>query len=160
MADAEFAKDKDRRSRFGYIMTLGSHVIHFKSKKLQLVCLSTTEAELLSFVVGLQEFIHLLQLLKFCAIKVTKPLAFCDNEPAVRILHDLQSINRTKHLDIRILFSRQYLDIYSIQLSHIGTNYNWADGFTKPLQKQKFTEWLSSLGRTSQLGGYGMRNSS
>ncbi len=147
-SDSEYARDNDRKTRYGFIVKSGLNTILYKSKKLKLIAMSTTEAELLGFIIGLKEMIHILQVFKFLNIKIVKKQAYCDNLPAVKILLDLNSVGRTKHLDIRILFSRQYLDLYSISLDHISTNINLADGFTKILSPKKFNDRKQNFVKT------------
>ena len=99
----------------------------------------------MAFVHGLQEMVFLLKIYAFVGLDSGPRLAFRDIEPAICILKDLSSVGRTKQLDIRLLFNRQYLDLYDILLEHVSSSDNRADGFTKSLVPTKFRPWRTLL---------------
>ena len=148
--DAEFAKDKDRKSRYGFVTYFNGNFLSYKSKKLTLVTLSTTEAELLSFVHGLQDFLHVFHFLQHLGIPIQVRQTYCDNLPTIKILQDTSSIGRTKHIDLKILFNRQYLDLYDLALTHVKSLDNPADGFTKAMAFTAFKRWKSKLFKWNQ----------
>ena len=100
-----------------------------------LVTISTTESELMSFVYGLQDALRILQMLRLLKIEPENKYSHCDNLPAINILKDESALGRTKHLDARLLFNRQYKDLYD------KSDNNPADGFTKPLRNNAFQKW-------------------
>jgi hypothetical protein len=63
-----------------------------------------------------------------------------------RLLTTLLGIlERTKHIDIRHHFLRYHAIKGDIVISHVGTNNQLADIFTKPLDEKRFRELRSEL---------------
>ena len=75
----------------------------------------------------------------------TVPL-LCDNESAIKIAHNPVQHIRTKHIDIRHHFLCDHVANGDIALSHVGTLYQLADIFTKPLDEAQFVELRGKLG--------------
>jgi hypothetical protein len=69
----------------------------------------------------------------------------CDNESAIKIANNPCGHSRTKHIEVQHHFLR-YHDIKGdIGISHVGTNDQLADIFTKPLDEKRFCELQSEL---------------
>jgi hypothetical protein len=69
----------------------------------------------------------------------------CDNENAIKIAYNLCEYSRTKHIDIRHHFLRDYAIKGDIVISHVGTNDQLANIFTKPHDEKQFCELRSEL---------------
>jgi hypothetical protein len=69
----------------------------------------------------------------------------CDNESAIKIAHNPVLHNRTKHIEIHHHFIRDHVNRREIDLSFVGTAYQLADIFTKPLDEAKFVELRNEL---------------
>jgi hypothetical protein len=59
----------------------------------------------------------------------------CDNESATKNAYNPCKHSRTKHIDIRHHFLRDQGDI---MISHVRTNEQLTDIFTKPLDERRF----------------------
>ena len=75
----------------------------------------------------------------------TVPL-LCDNESAIKIANNPVQHCRTKHIDIRHHFLRDHVANGDIDLTHVGTAYQLADIFTKPLDEARFVNLRGELG--------------
>jgi hypothetical protein len=64
----------------------------------------------------------------------------CDNECAIKISYNPYEHSKTKHIDIRHHFLRDHAIIGDIVISHVGTNDQLADIFTKALDEKRFHE--------------------
>jgi hypothetical protein len=62
----------------------------------------------------------------------------CDNESAINISCEH---SRTKHIEIWHHFFRDHAIKGDIVISHVGTNDQLVDIFTKPLDEQRFREF-------------------
>ncbi|GJX09672.1 hypothetical protein Tco_0199531 [Tanacetum coccineum] len=71
---------------------------------------------------------------------------FCDNTSAIAISNNPVLHSRTKHIDIRYHFIRDYILKGDIELHFIPTKYQLADIFTKPLDEPTFTRMKAELG--------------
>ncbi|GJZ61461.1 retrovirus-related pol polyprotein from transposon TNT 1-94 [Tanacetum coccineum] len=70
----------------------------------------------------------------------------CDNTSAIAISNNLVLHSRTKHIDIRYHFIRDYILKGDIELYFIPTEYQLDDIFTKPLDEPTFTRLKAELG--------------
>jgi hypothetical protein len=69
----------------------------------------------------------------------------CDNESAIKIAYNACEHSRTKHIDIRHHFLRDHAIKGDIVITHVGTNDQLANIFTKPLDERRFHEHKSEL---------------
>jgi hypothetical protein len=69
----------------------------------------------------------------------------CGNESAIKIDYNPYEHSRTKHIDIRHHFLRDHTIKEDIVISHVGTNDQLADIFTKPLDEKRIREFRSEL---------------
>jgi hypothetical protein len=69
----------------------------------------------------------------------------CDNESVIKIAYNPYEHCRTKHIDIRHHFLREHVIKGDIVISHVGTNDQLADIFTKTLDEKRFYELRSEL---------------
>jgi hypothetical protein len=69
----------------------------------------------------------------------------CDNESAIKIAYNSCEHFRTKHIHIRHHSLRDHAIKEDIVISHVGTNDQLADIFTKPLDEKRFHELRSEL---------------
>jgi hypothetical protein len=67
----------------------------------------------------------------------------CDNESDIKITYNHCEHSRTKHIDIRYHFLRDHAIKGDIVISHVGTNDQLPDIFTKPLDGKQFRELLN-----------------
>ncbi|GJT81362.1 retrovirus-related pol polyprotein from transposon TNT 1-94 [Tanacetum coccineum] len=71
---------------------------------------------------------------------------FCNNTSAIAISNNPVLHSRTKHIDIRYHFIRDYILKGYIELHFILTEYQLADIFTKPLDEPTFARLKAELG--------------
>jgi hypothetical protein len=77
--------------------------------------------------------------------KFSKIPLLCDNESAIKLFNNPVNHSRTTHIDIRHHFLRDHEAKEDIALSHVSTNKQLADIFTKTLDEQKFCTLRSEL---------------
>jgi hypothetical protein len=69
----------------------------------------------------------------------------CDNESAIKITYNPCEHYRIKHIDIWHHFLRDHAIKGDIVISHVGTNDQLVDIFTKSLDEKRFRELWSEL---------------
>jgi hypothetical protein len=77
--DSSFGNGNNRRSKFGFVISVDGSVIHFKSKQHPLITLSSCEAEFVALSFGMKEVRWIENLLEELNTMVNKIVIFCDN---------------------------------------------------------------------------------
>jgi hypothetical protein len=77
--------------------------------------------------------------------KFSKVPLLCDNESAIKLANNPVNHSRTKHIDIRQHFLRDHDAKGDIALSHVSTDKQLVDIFTKPLDELRFCALRSEL---------------
>ena len=110
LSDIDFASDKETRiSVFGYIIYLCGIPIAWRSKGMKSVVLSTTEAEYMGLSEVVKELKFIVQLLQTMNIEVELPITVhVDNVGAIWLSNNRTTSDRTKHMDIRTSFVKEY----------------------------------------------------
>ena len=70
----------------------------------------------------------------------------CDNTSAINLSKNLIQHFRTKHIDIRHHFLRDYVQNGDISLEFVDTNNQLADIFTKPLNEERLNFTKHDIG--------------
>ena len=83
--------------------------------------------------------------MKDYGIMIKEVPLLCDNESAIKIANNPVQHSRTKHIDIRHHFIRDHVAKGDILISHVRTDKQLADIFTKPLDERRFCELRSEL---------------
>jgi hypothetical protein len=145
-SDSDYAGCKvDRKSTSGTCQFLGRSLVSWSSKKQNSVALTTAEAE---YVAAGACCVHLLWMrftLSYFGCKFSKIPLLCDNKSAIKLANNPVNHSRTKHIDIRHHFLRDHETKGDIILSHVSTDKQLADIFTKPLDEQRFCTLRSEL---------------
>ena len=145
-ADSDYAGCKvDRKSTSGTCQFLGRSLVSWTSKKQNSVALSTAEAEYISAGSCCAQLLWMRQTLRDYGINLKSVPLLCDNESAIKIANNPVQHSRTKHIDIRHHFLRDHVSKSDIDLSHVRTEKQLADIFTKPLDELRFCELRNEL---------------
>ena len=133
LSDSDFASDKETRiSVFGYIIYFCGIPIAWRSKGLKSVVLSTTEAEYMALSEVVKELKFIVQLLQTMNIEVELPITvYVDNVGAIWLSNNRTTSDRTKHIDIRTSFVKEYQEDGKIIIKFVKSEDNEADIFTK-----------------------------
>jgi hypothetical protein len=144
--DSDYAGCKvDRKSTSGTCQFLGWSVVSWSSKKQNFVALSTTKAEYVATGACCAQLLWMRFTLSDVGCKFSKIPLLCDNESAIKLANKPINHSRTKHIDIRHHFLRDHETKGDIVLSHVSTDKQLADIFTKPLDEQRFCTLRSEL---------------
>jgi hypothetical protein len=134
-SDSDYAGDSETRvSIAGFILYLMGVPISWKSKGQKGVTLSSSEAELVALSEAAKEVKFVFQVLQSMGIKVKLPIVVrVDNVGAIFIGTNVTVSQRSKHIDVRYHFVREYVHEGFIRIIFVRTKDNDADIFTKNL---------------------------
>ncbi|CAF2066949.1 unnamed protein product [Rotaria magnacalcarata] len=145
-ADADWGGAEDRKSTTGYLFLLNGSPISWTSKKQQTVALSSTEAEYIALAHATKEAIWLRKLLKDLGQEQIGPTTiYEDNQSTIAIANNTINHQRTKHIDVQFHFIRDKIKSNEIAVKHTSTNEQLADAMTKPLGRNLFSKFLSTV---------------
>ncbi|BBG99537.1 ABC-2 type transporter family protein, partial [Prunus dulcis] len=110
-SDADWAGNvTDRKSTSGYFTFVGGNLVTWRSKKQNVVALSSAEAEFRGMTKGICELLWLRKLLTELGYKPTSTMnLFCDNKAAIAIAQNPVQHDRTKHVEVDRHFIKQSL---------------------------------------------------
>ena len=142
--DSDWAGSEDRKSISGYAFHLNDSgpLVSYKSKKQNIVALSSCEAEYVALTAAIQEAKFLSQLLAdiTCSEKSNVTI-FADNQGAIALAKNPIHHQRSKHIDVRYHYIRSEVKSKFVDLKYIESAKNVADMFTKPVTRAKLNEF-------------------
>lgn len=146
--DADHAGDKsDRKSRSGYIATLDDAPVSWWSKKQISTALSTAESEYMAMSIACQDLKCLRNVLSAMNIPQTNPTTVkVDNRASIDWAKADIIPSRAKHIDYRYHYIRECIKDRHVDLQHVPSSENIADGMTKPLPKELFSSFRYEFG--------------
>ena len=146
--DSDFGGDKgSRKSRSGWIGYLNGCPFTWASIKQTSNATSTAEAEYIAMSTCAKEVTHYRLFLAELGFKMNYPiLIYGDNVAAQYWAKDTITMRKAKHIEIRYHFIRHKVKDGTILPSDVNSENNYADGFTKPLDRKKFTEFCENIG--------------
>ena len=136
--DSDHASDPDqRRSRYGFLILLNKLCpIAFGTGMRNKCSASTPEAEYVALAHALKELLWLIQILESMGITIARPIpVYEDNQTCITIANNHMSQKRTRYIDIRYHFIRDYTKDGTIKLIYCETKRMLADILTKALPK-------------------------
>ena len=133
VSDSEFGGDKDTRvSVYGFLLFFCEGLIAWKSKAGKSVTLSSTEAEYFGTSELAKEVIFAKQILETMGVILEFPIIIeVDNTGAIYIANNYTTGQRTKHIDIRAHFVREFIEDGVLKVVFVRSEDNGADIYTK-----------------------------
>jgi len=146
--DSDFAGDSDtRKSVSGFVIYLCGAAIAWRSKGQKSVTLSSTEAEYVAISEVATEILYVAGILKFLGIPLEYPITVnVDNIGAIYLTKNATTGSRTKHVDTRYHFVREYVEDGIIKVVFVRSEDNHADIFTKNLPGTLYNQHSDAIG--------------
>ncbi|XP_054797612.1 secreted RxLR effector protein 161-like [Prosopis cineraria] len=149
-SDADLGRDEDeRRSTSSYTFLLNNGAICWSSKKQTCIALHSMEAKFVACTAVVQEAMWLkrfIEHLGFGNESINLVLIHCDNTAAITYTKDPKYHSKTKHVDIKYNFVRDYIAQKVITVQYISMKCMIADPLTKPIAKEIFEKHVRALG--------------
>ena len=140
LSDSDYAGDQETRiSVSGFILYLMGVAISWRSKGQKSVTLSSSEAEFVALSEAAKEIKFVVQILQSMKIPVRIPVVVrVDNVGAIFMTENVTTSNRTRHVDIRYHFVREFVEDGFIKIIFVKTADNDADIFTKNVNGETY----------------------
>ena len=141
--DSDFAGDQcNRKSNSGGLIKLGSHLIKAWSSMQKVIALSSGEAEYYSLVKGASQAMGVRSLLGDMGLKArVKVMTVIESDATAAIgIANRKGLGNVRHIDVAKLWVQDHVRSGSIKIKKVGTNDNYADALTKPVE-QAHIQW-------------------
>jgi hypothetical protein len=147
-SDADFGGDfTTGRSTSGVVSLYAGGALTWFSQRQRLNTTSTTHAELVAASEAARELIWLKRLFtSLIGVQSEPPTIFVDNNAAIRLAHNPEMHQRTKHIDIKHFYVREQVLEGEVKVKRVSTQENVADMFTKAMPKPRLIELSVALG--------------
>eukprot|EP00253_Pinus_taeda_P003146 PITA_03146 len=137
----------DRKSTSGCCFGLGLAVVSWFSRKQNSVALSSSEAKYMAASQASCEAIWLRKLLYGLFDQELRPTVIhCDNQSYIKLTDNPMFHDRSKHIDIRYHFIRDYVQKGVVKLEYISIDEQVADVLTKSLPRAKHVHFRDKMG--------------
>lgn len=146
--DADWGRDQDRRrSRTGYLLTIGGGPVIWSSKLQSSTAESSTEAEFTALAKCVGEVNWVRAVLSELGFPPTGPTTVHqDNLGAIAWTKDVQGLRNVKHIGIKYYVVRDAVENDEVEVRFISTSDNRADSLTKTLAGDSFIQHRDWLG--------------
>lgn len=146
--DADYAGDQqNRRSTSGMVTFINTGPISFKAKQQDTVATSTTQAEYVACYVGVKDLIWITRFIDELGVPMdNQGWLMCDNQGAIRLVKNPEFHDRTKHIETKFHFIREYWTAGVFELRYVQTDEQRADIFTKALTAVKHNHLKEEIG--------------
>ncbi|GJT22510.1 hypothetical protein Tco_0892447 [Tanacetum coccineum] len=124
-------------------------LVSWSSKKQDCTALSTAEAEYVSLSVCCAQVLWMRTQLTDYGFNFNKIPIYCDSKSAIAISCNPVQHSRTKHIAVRYHFIKEHVEMGTIELYFVKTDYQLADLFTKALPVDRFNYLVRRLGMRS-----------
>jgi hypothetical protein len=123
----------------GFIIFLMSIPIFWKSKAQKAIALSSSEAEYYAMAEAAKEIWFIVQVLESLNIKKIKPIVvYVDNIGAYFMPENASATSRTRHVDARYHFVREFGEEGFLKIVFVKSNDNKSDIFTKNISSELY----------------------
>ena len=136
--DSDWAGSEDRKSISGfcYCLSKNGSLISWKTKKQNVVSLSSCEAEYTALSFAIQEGNFLSQLFAdFCVVERNLFHLNVDNQGAIHLANNQVCNQRSKHIDVKYHYIRHEIKEGHCKLLYVPSKKNLADMFTKAVPR-------------------------
>lgn len=148
--DADWANNKsDRKSWSGFVIVFAGAAVVWKTRKQRTVALSTVEAEYIAMTEVVKEWIWIKNFFEELGLTeyVPQPCVIkCDNQGAISLSRNNVVSAKSKHIDIRLHYLRDYVDDGSVRFEYVNSRENIADMFTKALPGARVKDLCCKVG--------------
>ena len=120
--------------------------VSWKSRGQKSVTLSSTEAEFVALSEAAKEIKFIVQVMESMGLQVELPIVVrADNVGAIGLSKNLSTSQRTKHINVRYNFVREFVEDEFIKIIFVRSEENHADIFTKNVNREVFEKHVENF---------------
>jgi hypothetical protein len=135
--DADFAADKDRKSRTGYVIYLAGAAVDWRSIKQRNVTLSTQEAEYVALCTAARAVVPLRRLCEELGVPQPEPTIIHEDNLAARLLAvESAGMRKAKHIDVQYHYIQELVERQVVTVVQCSTHDQLADALTKSVPRE------------------------
>lgn len=140
--DADFAGDpRTRKSTTGFLIRSYGNTVGWSSRLQSCCAESSGEAEFIAICDATKDILFLARLIEETLASVQYPISiYEDNNAAISISYNSTSTSRTKHIELKYLKKREYIQNNIIKIVKTESKNQLADCLTKPLPEDAFCQ--------------------
>ena len=144
--DSSYGDCKDtRRSSSGDFHTLGGALVNWRSQRLKMIFLSSTEAEYVTMTEMAKEQRFLQMLIEELIGESKTGIIYGDNEAAMYLSKNKHVSARTKHIDIKSHYIKDHVEEGRAVIKAVKTDENYSDILTKNVAVSTFIKMSKAL---------------
>ena len=145
-SDSDWATDTEtRRSVTGYILLFDGSPIAWKSKSQTSITCSSSEAEWTAMAHGMRHAVHIRGLLSELTFPQQTSTWYEDNQGALRAGTIIGFTGRTRHVDVQLKLTREYVLQGHFKVVYTSTREQLADAMTKRVTGPKLQQFVQAL---------------
>ncbi|CDF38077.1 unnamed protein product [Chondrus crispus] len=136
-----------RKSTSGFVFILAGGAISWRSKKQTVTAQSTVEAEYITFSYAIRELLWFRKMIEdVYGKRLQKTILYGDHQGALSLASNEIQNERTKHIDVKYHFNKDYIADHTVILQYVSTEKMTADVMTKALGSVKHRRCVEELG--------------
>lgn len=145
--DSDWGNLPDRKSVTGLVIMVGGALISWRSRKQDVVSVSSTESEYAALSELCNEVIYFKHLLADLNVNCGEPVrVYIDNQACITLSKTEGFKSRSKHISVKYQNVRCCVQDNIITCTYVSSEENVADVLTKPLAKIKNKQMCKGLG--------------
>lgn len=146
MCDASHGSHIDGKGQGGTIVLINNNPIFFRSRKLKINSLSSTESELICVSDALSPIINVMNIIEELGIKINNKTLYQDNISTIKMIENEKATTmKTKHINLRYFTIKERIKDLNIIIKYLPTRQMLADLLTKAIQGNAFVELRNKL---------------
>ena len=131
----------------GHLFVMNGAPVLWMSKMQTVNALSTCESEYVALAGTCKEVTWLRRVAQFMGVFNNVPLTIhVDNTTAISVAKNTLPTSRTKHIDLRMPYSKECIQRGVVSVVHVDSKHNLSDFLTKPLAKDQHNYLLHCAG--------------
>jgi hypothetical protein len=128
------------------LITLRNHALHWNAKGEKHRSNSSSQGEFQAILPAVQEIRCQRMHLEEFGFEIDKPsLIYEDNQSAIKMSENPVFHNRTKHIALMYLITRDAVESFEIELKYVTSQRQLADIFTKALSAPTLTKFRGAI---------------